>query len=244
MDSFPHRVSNLLVGNDLFEAVLEVTLLGPEIEFLEDCVIAITGGNLSPVINKKSINMWKSIHVKKGDILSFGQIKSGCRSYISFAGGIDVPLVMGSKSTYIKGKIGGYEGRSLISKDILKIGSSKDNFKSLKGRTIHLKHKPIYTNEFEVRVILGPQDDYFTDKGINTFLSSQYVITNECDRMGYRLDGEKIEHIKGADIISDGIAFGAIQIPDNGKPIIMMADRQTTGGYTKIAHIISSVYLK
>lgn len=240
MDSFSHRVSNLLVGNDLFEAVLEVTLLGPEIEFLDDCVIAITGGNLSPMINKKSINMWKSIYAKKGDILSFGQIKNGCRSYISFAGGIDVPLVMGSKSTYIKGKIGGYEGRSLVSKDILKMGSPKDNFKSLKGRTIHLNHKPIYTNEFEVRVILGPQDDYFTDKGINTFLSSQYVITNECDRMGYRLDGEKIEHIKGADIISDGIAFGAIQIPDNGKPIIMMADRQTTGGYTKIAHIISS----
>lgn len=240
MDSFSQRVSNLLVGNDLNEAVLEVTFLGPTIEFLEDRVIAITGGDLSPMINHKSIAMWKSIYVKKGDILSFGGIKKGCRSYISFDGGIDVPLVMGSKSTYIKGKIGGFQGSSLKVGDILKCGSPNYNFKFIKGRALCSKYKPEYTNEIIVRVILGPQEDCFTDRGINTFLSSEYTVTNQIDRMGYRLDGETIEHSKGADIISDGIAFGAVQVPSNGKPIIMMADRQTTGGYTKIGNVISA----
>lgn len=240
MDSFSQRVSNRLVGNDLNEAVLEVTFLGPTIEFLEDRVIAITGGDLSPMINQKSIAMWKSIYVKKGDILSFGGIKRGCRSYISFDGGIDVPLVMGSKSTYIKGKIGGFEGSALKVGDILKCGSPNYNFKFIKGRALCSKYKPEYTNEIIVRVILGPQEDYFTDRGVNTFLSSEYTVTNQIDRMGYRLDGETIEHRKGADIISDGIAFGAVQIPNDGKPIIMMADRQTTGGYAKIGNVIST----
>lgn len=239
MDSFSHRVSNLLVGNNTFESVLEATLLGPTIEFENDSVIAITGADLLPKVNGKEICMWKSIYIKKGDILSFNSIKSGCRSYISFAGGIDVPLVMGSKSTYIKGNIGGYEGRALISGDVLKIGNPKDDLKNLKGRTIHNKYKPVYTDKINIRVILGPQDKYFTSEGIQSFLSKEYIVTNECDRMGYRLDGIPIQHINGADIISDGIAFGAIQVPDNGKPIIMMADRQTIGGYTKIANIIS-----
>jgi biotin-dependent carboxylase-like uncharacterized protein len=238
MDSFSHRVGNILVGNDENEAVIEVTMLGPQIEFQEDSVIAITGGDLSPSINGKSVEMWRSMYVKFGDVLSFGAMKKGCRSYIAFAGGIDAPLVMGSKSTYVKASIGGHKGRPLKGGDVIQIGKTKEVLSKLKDRYIPKKFIPEYINDFDVRVVLGPQEDYFTSKGMETFLSNKYVVTNECDRMGFRLDGEAIEHIGGGDIISDGISFGAIQIPGHGKPIIMMADRQTTGGYTKIGNII------
>lgn len=237
MDSFAHRIANILVENEENEAVLEATLLGPKIEFLSEAVIAITGGNLSPEINQQSIEMWRCIYVKPGDVLSFSGAKTGCRSYIAFAGGIDVPIVMGSKSTYAKAKIGGYEGRLLKAEDILNIGNTKQPLSSLK-RSLPKQYIPEYRNHFEVQVVLGPQEDHFTPKGIETFLSNPYTVTNECDRMGFRLDGEEIEHIQGGDIISDGIAFGAIQVPGHGKPIIMMADRQTTGGYTKIGNVI------
>ncbi|MBF8982550.1 biotin-dependent carboxyltransferase family protein [Lutibacter sp. B2] len=237
MDNFSHRIANILVRNYELEAVLEVTMLGPQIEIQSNEIISITGGDLSPRINGQEISMWRSIKVNEGDILSFAGMKNGCRSYIAFSGGIDVPIIMGSKSTYMKGKIGGYEGRNLKAGDLLNIEQSEKLFKE---RMVPNKYIPKYTNEFHVCVILGPQDEYFTDKGIQTFLSNQYTVTNECDRMGFRLDGEEIEHVEGADIISDGIGFGAIQIPGHGKPIIMMADRQTTGGYTKIANVISS----
>ncbi|MBB6218585.1 biotin-dependent carboxylase-like uncharacterized protein [Anaerosolibacter carboniphilus] len=238
MDSFSHRVGNILVGNEESEAVLEATMIGPQIEFAHEGVIAITGGDLSPLINGEPIEMWKSIYVKAGDRLTFGGSKNGCRSYIALAGGIDVPLVMGSKSTYTKAKIGGYEGRTLKTGDIIKIGKPGHALSTLKGRKVPSQYIPQYTNLMTVRVVLGPQDDLFTADGIRTFFSSQYTVTNECDRMGFRLDGPEIEHVDGGDIISDGIAFGAIQIPGHGKPIIMMADRQTTGGYTKIGNAI------
>ncbi|WP_097027271.1 biotin-dependent carboxyltransferase family protein [Clostridium peptidivorans] len=239
MDSFSHRVANILVGNDENEALLEVTILGPEIEFMNDSLIAITGGDLSPVLNGNSIPMWESICVKRGDTLGFGQIKNGCRSYIAFTGGIQIEKVMGSRSTYVKAKIGGLHGGSLKSGDILTIGDLKDGLTSTKYRKLPNENIPTYSKDIEVRVILGPQDDYFTEKGIDKFLSAEYKVTNECDRMGYRLEGEVIEHVNGGDIISDGINFGAVQIPSHGQPIIMMADRQTAGGYTKIANVIS-----
>lgn len=237
MDSFSHRVGNILVGNHEDEASLEVTMVGPVIKFLSNEVIAITGGNLGPQINEKDISMYENIKVKKGDILSFKGIVNGCRSYICFTGGIDILPVMGSRSTYVKGKIGGIEGRKLAFDDVINI---KTSTKEYIKRKVPLKYIPKYLKETKIRVIMGPQLKEFTSKGIRTFLQNSYEVTNNCDRMGYRLEGETIEHKIGADIISDGISFGAIQIPGHGKPIIMMADRQTTGGYTKIATVISS----
>ncbi|PAB58798.1 5-oxoprolinase subunit C family protein [Anaeromicrobium sediminis] len=237
MDNFAHRIANILVENHELEAVLEVTMLGPQIEFHSVEIISITGGDLSPRINGKEVSMCRSIKVNKGDVLSFAGMKSGCRSYIAFSGGIEVPVIMESKSTYMKGRFGGYEGRNLKVGDLLNIAQSETVFKE---RIVPDKYIPKYNNELDVRVVLGPQTEYFTDKGIETFLSNEYKVTNECDRMGFRLDGAEIEHVDGADIISDGIGFGAIQIPGHGKPIIMMADRQTTGGYTKIGNVISA----
>jgi len=239
MDPFSLQIANALVGNDPGEGVLEITMMGPELEFSGEALIAITGADLSPVVNERPVPMWQSFMVKTGDVLTFRGLKKGCRSYLAAAGGFQVPLIMGSKSTYLKGNLGGFEGRALKAGDILKINSGDIKLKALSGAYLPEKLRPIYGNSYTVRVILGPQDDYFTQEGIKTFLNSDYKVTNEADRMGLRLEGPKIEHKEGADIISDGIALGSIQVPGHGSPIVMMADHQTTGGYTKIATVIT-----
>lgn len=240
MDSFSYKVSNILAGNNEGEAVLEFVMLGPNIKFENDCVIAVTGGESSPKLNEKSIPLWKSVKVKAGDELSFGIMNNGCRGYIAFSGGIEVPEVMGSRATYVKGKIGGIEGRALKTGDILKLGPVKSWDFSSVSKELPEKYIPSYKNSYEIRVTSGPQEDHFTSSGIKNFYSKKYSVTNKSDRMGMRLEGEKIEHIVGGDIISDGIVSGSIQVPSHGKPIIMMADCQTTGGYAKIANVISS----
>lgn len=235
MDDYSLRIGNLLVGNDEYEACIEALIVGPSIKFDEKSIIAITGGDLGPMLNGINIDMHRSYIVNKGDILSFSGMKNGCRAYIAFGGGIDVPIVMGSKSTYTKANLGGYEGRSLKDGDYVKLLKFDGNINSILPK----KYIPSYENEITLRAIRGPQDDMFDKNNIKTLFNSIYDITNECDRMGYRLSGEKIKHLNGADIVSDGIAFGAIQVPGHGNPIIMMSDRQTVGGYTKIANVIS-----
>lgn len=237
MDEFAFTVANYLVNSDKNNAVLEMPYLGSKIEFDCDISIAITGGNLSPKVNNLDIPMWKSINIKKGDILSFGAAKIDARTYLALAGEIDVPLVNGSKSTLLKSKLGGFEGRQLKLGDIIPI---KNPHILSKRRVLETKYIPTYSNFEEIRVVLGPQDSYFTEKGISTFLSSEYEITKDFDRMGMRLTGETIEHKDKADIISDAAVFGSIQVPGNGQPIILLADRQTTGGYTKIATVIKA----
>lgn len=236
MDNFSLRVANLLIGNDENEGVLETTFIGPEIEFDCEEIIAITGADMKPKINGEPISMWTSIPVEKGDKLSFSSAVSGLRGYIAFSRGIKVPELMGSKSTYIRGKLGGLEGRKISNGDELPLGEKK---LSPTGSYIPNKLIPTYPKEYSLRVVLGPQDDYFTEDGIKTFLNSTYTISSEADRMGYRLDGPKIEHKNSADIISDGIVFGSVQVPGGGLPIVMMSDRGTTGGYTKIATVVS-----
>lgn len=236
MDYVAARLANILAGNDENEGLLEITIIGPKIEFLSDAVIAVTGGDLEPLINDMPIGLNKSVAVKTNDILSFKGIKKGCRCYVAFAGGIDVPVVMGSKSTFLKAGIGGHEGRVLKAGDVLSIGSP------LPTNIIGIESENFYDYDsgiIKLRVVLGPQEDFFTDKGIETLFSNEFIVTNNSDRMGYTLEGAKLEHKDSADIISDGIAMGAIQVPSKGNPIIMMADRQTTGGYTKIGNVIT-----
>lgn len=241
MDEFAHGIANLLVGNKQSEAVLEMTILGGTYVFEEDTFIAITGADMNPIINgKHSVGMWRAVHVNKGDQIMFNAVKSGCRTYLSVAGGFDVPEVLGSKSTYVRGKLGGFKGRQLKKEDMIPLNKSYNMSENLAGRFIDVGFIPQYKEMIELRVVLGPQDDAFTRQGIADFFSATYKVSNEFDRMGYRLEGKKIEHISSADIISDGIVKGAVQIPGHGNPIIMLADCQTTGGYTKIAHVISS----
>lgn len=239
MDEYSAKIANKLVGNKVGEAVLETTLKGVQIEFLQNTAVAITGGNCDVTLNGTKIELWQSYLVNRGDILKMGICRSGLRNYLAFAGGIDVPIIMNSKSTNLKAKVGGFNGRKLMTGDVLSVGVG-----SLEAPLTLNKHCiPTYSKDIKVGVILGQQDDHFTEAGIKTFLNETYTVTQESDRMGIRLSsvsGATIEHKNGADIISDGITFGAIQVPGSGQPIVMMADRQTTGGYTKIGNVISS----
>lgn len=238
MDKFSFRVSNILVGNAENEAAIEVTLIGPKLLALENLIISITGADLSPQINGFSVPNWCALEIKKGDIISFGKPQSGCRAYIAVAGGIDFPIVMGSRSIHTRSQLGG-NGRALIKGDIIGIKNRIRGDRAL-SRCLPSDYIPIYDKEWHVRVIMGPQSEYFTRSGIYVFLNSEYEITSQADRMGYRLKGPKIEHKAGADILTDATPPGSIQVPGDGMPIILLADAQTTGGYAKIAVVITS----
>ncbi len=238
MDIFSLRCANLLVGNDRNEAALEFTFQGPKLEFLENAVIAIAGAEVTPYRDGIPVPLWRTLYIRKGSIISFGPPESGFRGYIAIKGGVDVPVLLGSKSTYIKGNFGGYRGRKLKRDDILRI--SRNAAQDFKQRYLPREAVPVYKREEEIRVILGPQQDRFTQAGIETFLSSTYEVTNQSDRMGYRLKGPAITHKDSADIITDGVPPGAVQVPGDGQPIVLMAERQPTGGYTKIAVVISA----
>lgn len=236
MDEVSYKKANYLVGNENGEAVLEVTLFGGTMEFTEDTIIAVTGAAMDVKINEKPVEMYRAQQVKAGDVLSLGMVTAGCRTYVAFAGGIDVPVVLGSRSTNLKCKMGGYKGRALAAGDIFEIGENGRKYEALKDR---MARPDVYTSPITVKVIEGPQEEYFTEAGKKTFYNETYTISDQSDRMGYRMEGAPIESVNGTDIISDGIALGSIQVPTNGKPIILLADRQTTGGYAKIATVCS-----
>ena len=238
MDPRAMRLANILCDNPEEEAVLECTLLGPTLKFTADNVIALTGGDLGATLDGQPLAPYGAYAVKSGQTLRFTAPKTGCRAYLAFHGGLDIPPVMGSRSTYLKAKLGGFSGRKLEKGDELGFRAPMATIPNLDVRRFTPEFVPreVYT----LRVVLGPQDDAFSEEGLQTFLNETYTVTPEFDRMGCRLNGTAIAHKNGADIISDGIAFGAIQVPASGTPIIMLADRQTTGGYTKIANVISA----
>ena len=239
MDSRAVKKANRLVGNALNCAVIEMTMTGITAELTEDCIIALSGGDFGASLNSKPIRTNKAYKAQAGSVLTMGYAKTGLRAYLAVSGGIDVEPVMGSRSTNLKSGIGGFCGRKLMSGDILETGC--DNF-DLPFDEIDKWELPEeeYENKITVRAVAGPQDFMFTDKDIKTFFSAEYEVTPQSDRMGFGLDGAAMEGKDGMDIISDGIVFGSVQIPKNGKPIILMADHQTTGGYAKIATVISA----
>lgn len=236
MDQASFRDANYLVGNDEKEAVLEVTLFGGTMEFTEDTIVAVTGADMSPAVDSEPVDMNRPLFIRKGQTLTLGTSRQGCRTYLGFAGGIEVPAVMGSRSTNLKCGFGGYGGRALKSGDVLEIGKTDISYEYVKKRrTKGIADDKVIT----VRAIPGPQQEYFTADGEKTFYEGTYTITEQSDRMGYRLEGPEIESKSGTDIISDGIPLGAVQIPPSGQPIVLLSDRQTTGGYAKIAVVCS-----
>lgn len=237
MDLYSMKIANMLVGNAMCDGVIEMTMMGVTVQFDSIATIAVTGADMQPELNGEPAKMYTAIEVKGGDVLSLKMAQSGMRSYLAVAGGFDIPFVMGSMSTNLKCALGGFEGRKLKKGDEIPLRQSI-GLELLGTRDMPAENN--FENTIVVRVVLGPQEDYFTEKGINTFLSCEYTVSDKSDRMGVRLDGEQIENKDGVDIISDGIATGAVQIPASGTPIIMMADRQTTGGYAKIATVISA----
>jgi antagonist of KipI len=242
MDKFSLRAANLLVGNDDGAPGLEITVIGPKLRALQPGRIAITGADLSPQINGNPLSMWLSAEVKEGDILSFGSRKNGCRAYLAFGGGgVDAPVAMGSYSTHIGSKLGGFNGRALAKGDLLSIRRpGKGHVRPNPSFSFPKELIPVYGKEWQLRVVPGPQSDYFTLTGIKTFYSGEYVISPYADRMAYRLKGPTIEHKTAADILSDATPPGSVQVPGNGNPIVFLADGPTTGGYSKIAVVIST----
>jgi biotin-dependent carboxylase-like uncharacterized protein len=229
-------VANRLVGNPDAAAGLELTLKGPRLEARRECVVAITGAEMHATVNDQPVPAWTAIRLRPGDVLAFRMVTAGCRAYLAVAGGIDVPVALGSRATYLRGRLGGMDGRALQKGDALPVGPPPPAV--AEGRHVPADRRPTYPGEVECRVVLGPQDDRFTPEGIAAFLEGPYEVTPQADRMGYRLKGPAIAHARGHDIMSDGIPLGGIQVPGEGQPIVLLVDRQTTGGYTKIATVI------
>jgi biotin-dependent carboxylase-like uncharacterized protein len=237
LDLFAVRAANRLVGNDEDAAAIEMTLIGPRLRFLVPATVALTGADLSASLDGRPVPRWQSVLAGAGAVLSFGAAADGMRAYLAVAGGIDVPVVLGSRSTYTRSRLGGVDGRALKAGDLLAIGTERPVL--LGGvRKLPDAYRPAYGHSHALRVVLGPQDDRFTARGIETFLSSSYSVTPQSDRMGYRLAGPRIEHSRGPDLVSDGTPHGAVQVAGDGVPIVLLADRGTTGGYTKIATVI------
>lgn len=237
MDVRSFKIANLLLDNPENEPVLEFTLIGPTLEFTCETIIAITGGDFQPMLNGEPCPMYTAVYINRGDILKFGSARTGTRGYVAFSSYLNIPVVMGSRCTNLKSGIGGFKGRKLKDEDYIGFRIRRRYLPYFLSRTLDLDE--FDQEEATLRVIMGPQDDVFSKQGINTFLSSEYTVTSDFDRMGCRLDGPFIAPKAGSDIISDGIALGSIQVPAHGKPIILLSDRQTTGGYAKIATVAS-----
>lgn len=251
MDVYSLRLANILVGNDENEAALEITLTGPTIEFTSDTLIAITGGDLSPVIDGQKVPTLRPVAVKAGAILKFTACKTGCRAYLAVAGGYDVANVMGSKSTYLRAGLGGVHGRALKKGDLLNTNEPNEYAQqmmfNLLARGAHsFAHAKWYISKVHtskenlrkpIRVMAGLQYEAFSDKAKFDFTNTDFLITTQSDRMGYRLNGAKLETNKHLEMISEVASLGTIQVPPNGQPIILMADHQTTAGYPVIAQV-------
>jgi antagonist of KipI len=243
MDSYSHRLANALVGNDEDAATLEVTLTGPELEFVDDRDVAVAGAEFDKTPGGVR-------HCKAGDRLTFGRRIRGARAYVAISGGIDTPKVLGSRATHVPSAMGGLNGRALKAGDELPLGVAKSPPNRLRqgyggregghyiqsacGVRLQADQPTI------LRVLPGPQLDRFASGALAALQSAPYRIGTDSSRMGYRLAGPRLEHTRGADIISDATPLGVLQVPASGQPILLMADRQTTGGYAKIATVISA----
>lgn len=249
MDPISLRIANLLVGNDEGEGALEITLLGTTLQFDTDELVAITGGDLQPTIDGEKAPMWRPVLIRKGSVLQFKSAVNGSRAYVAFAGGIVVPEVMGSKSTYLRAAIGGLQGRALQKGDVLDSGDSNPISQAfvhqLEKMTAHFNWSVDFTDflSFEktqtIRVLHGAEFERFDTESQQAFFSKPYQLTTQADRMGYRLDGAPLRLSEKFELLSEGVTYGTIQVPSNGQPIILMVDRQTTGGYPKIGQVIS-----
>jgi biotin-dependent carboxylase-like uncharacterized protein len=260
-DNHALRVANLLVGNnpggrylvgrDPGDAGLEVLLFGCRLRATADHLIAITGGDLTPLLNGKPLPMWTSLRVRTGDEIAFQAPRAGVRAYLAVAGGIDVPPFLGSRATNVRATVGGVEGRGLTTGDVLRIGEPARPLGYLEGRVWPEASRPRLAEPWTVRVVLGPQDHLFTPESIETFLTVDWKLSPISDRMGCRYIGPKLDFLPRPDylveqagsdpsnIVDDGTPLGGIQVPSGLEPIVMGADVPSFGGYAKIATVIS-----
>jgi len=238
MDPTALQIANGLVGNARHAAALEITCGGFRAETTSEILFAVTGADSEVTVNGTVVPAWTTCRAAGGDILAVGIARSGLRAYLAVSGGIEVPLVMGSRSTYARGGFGGLQGRSLRRGDVLQVGPA--NISATPFRRAPLDLIPPYGDHPNLRVVMGPQEDRITPEGIAVFLGEVYTVTDRCDRMGILLDGPEITHRCGPDIVSDGTIPGVVQVPGSGRPVLLGADCQTAGGYVKIAAVIAA----
>jgi antagonist of KipI len=237
MDLFSHRLANMLVGNDGSAATLEVTLAGPELVFSDARLVAMAGAVFEISVNGQSVATADRFVVPEGGVLRFGRRVTGARAYLAVGGGIGVPSVLGSRSTYLAGKLGGYFGRMLVAGDRVPLEPPPERSIRRMARRSEMLAPAI---DGRVRVVSGPQADRFSDDALDTLQSRSYRLLPDSGRMALRLAGPRLRHAHGAAIISDATPPGTLQVPPSGQPILLMADRPTTGGYAKLATVISA----
>jgi antagonist of KipI len=247
-------MANALVGNAREAALLEVTLLGPELEFDDERLIAVTGADFELMLDGRPAPAYGPFTVSAGSRLRFGARRLGARAYLAISGGIDVAPTLGSRATHLASAMGGVNGRALVAGDRLPLGlrpraglkscaTPADGGRayggSADGGRAALQGGP-GAQPTTLRVLPGPQADHFAFDALDVLQSAPYVVASNSDRMGFRLEGPRLTHARGADIISDATPLGVLQVPASGQPILLMADRQTTGGYPKIATVIAA----
>lgn len=243
MDLRAHQLANLIAGNRHDLATLEITLMGPTLRFDAPACIALAGADLSPTINGTPAPMGRPLVMHAGDILSFGERRNGVRCYLAWHGGIALPSVLGSQSTYLRGALGGFQGRALRKEDILPLNLAlrADTLdalaEDLDRMSIYLPSTLANNPRAHLRVMRGPHTGLFTEDALRALFNSPYRITNESDRMGFRLQGPALPVLENRQLLSEGATFGSIQVPADGLPIVLMADRQSIGGYPKIGHV-------
>jgi antagonist of KipI len=238
MDPGSHRVANAIVGNRGDAATLEVTLLGPELEFEDERVLAVAGAEFELTVDGRSAPHRAPFIVSAGATLRFGSRIRGARAYLAVSGGVAVPPILGSRATHLISGMGGLDGRPLMAGDLVPLGE----------RPVHAvlaDHAvpavtPMPDGHARIRLMPGPQVEYFVADALETLQSAPYLVGGKSDRMGFRLEGPELKHARGADIISDATPLGVLQVPASGQPILLMADRQTSGGYPKLATVISA----
>ncbi|WP_159886437.1 5-oxoprolinase subunit C family protein [Paenibacillus puerhi] len=258
MDPVSLRIANLLVGNEEGEAALEITVIGPTLAVRDDLVLACCGGDLSPTIDGQPLPQWRPVLVRKGSVIKFGACRYGSRAYLAVAGGLDVPLILGSRSTYVRGGLGGFEGRALAAGDVLNLRAPGELSCRLAGSmakrlgaeesfacspwyvdppvSLHLlgRGEPVV-----VRAMRGADFNSLKEDSRERFFAQIFQLSTQSDRMGYRLHGSPLEQEEKTERLSEAVSRGTVQLPPEGQPILLMADRQTTGGYPRIAHVAS-----
>jgi antagonist of KipI len=239
LDAGAYAIANRAVGNATGAAALEATLVGPTLRFLRSTRVAVAGADLGAILERADLGAWEvplghAFLARPENVLRFRGRRTGCRAYVAFAGGIEAPLVLGSRSTDLTGGFGGHEGRALRAADMLSVGRSEG------GKGADAAPTAQEAGTATLRVVLGPQDDYFTAESLRRFFGESYSLTSASDRVGCRLSGTAIVTSGPSEIVSDGMVPGCIQVPPDGQPIVMLADGPTTGGYPKIATVVTA----
>jgi antagonist of KipI len=235
MDAYSHRLANRLVGNTDDAAALEITLLGPELEADAEAVCTVAGAHFDVFVNGRVTDMSSPFVVPARGRVRFGARHTGSRATLAVRGGIAVPKSFGSRATSVISRIGPFGGRPLLPADVLPIGTPSTELRFPAGRALTMPD-----GGAQVRIIRGPQHTMFTSDAFDSLVGSRFIVSAQSNRMGYRLEGPVIRHAGAADILSDATPIGSLQVPGSGQPILLMADRQTTGGYPKIGTVITA----